>query len=564
MKKISNLIFIVLFPFAKVFAGDSTLVIAHRGANSLAPENTLSAFQKAIDLGVDYLECDVQKTSDDSLIVIHDASVNRTTNGTGNISSLTYKQIRALDAGYSKIFGSQFLGEKIPTFKEFLTLAKKNNFKVVPELKINGIAAKVNKMIVSMGMQNQATVQSFSINELQILRTINPDIAVLYLSNSASITNLKALKALSGSGKKVYAPSGASLFSFNSNNPFPFMDSLKLHNIKTIVWTINTNTDYLNLMSIGVDGIMSDYPQNLIQLKNNLSTLNVISFWNFEEGSGTIINDLSLNKNTGTATNPIWINTGASSNTLEFNSLNQVSIPQSNSLDMNTDAMSISMWVYLTELPSVQTASFGGIFDSAEDAYILYTDKANKELKFKLITANSTVRLGIPESKISLNTWIHLSAVYNGTNVILYYNGKRMATANATGNVKKGQIAIIGKDFKGKIDEIKIYKREFSYTEAKALSAPFPVITGITTNNLDKNSAFKIYPNPSSSGIFNLESINSPTYSYLLINEKGEIIENKISNTHNSFINIASAPKGIYFLLIQTEKHAMKYSLIHR
>lgn len=73
--------------------------IAHRGCSSIAPENTYSAWVKAIDVGADYFELDIQLSSDDSLVIMHDDTVDRTTNGTGSVSSLTYDQLRTLDAG---------------------------------------------------------------------------------------------------------------------------------------------------------------------------------------------------------------------------------------------------------------------------------------------------------------------------------------------------------------------------------------------------------------------------------------------------------------------------------
>ena len=86
-----------------VSACDSTLIIAHRGASGIAPQNTLAAFQLAIDIGADYLELDVRKSSDDSLMVIHDATVNATTNGSGFVNSKTYTELRALDAASSLV-----------------------------------------------------------------------------------------------------------------------------------------------------------------------------------------------------------------------------------------------------------------------------------------------------------------------------------------------------------------------------------------------------------------------------------------------------------------------------
>ncbi|MBW8869188.1 MAG: glycerophosphodiester phosphodiesterase family protein, partial [Acidobacteriales bacterium] len=96
-------------------------VIAHRGEHLHHPENTLAAFQAAIDVGADYFELDVRTTSDGKLVLMHDSTLDRTTNGTGEVHKHTFDEIRALDAG-SK-FSPSFAGTKVPTFEEALDLA---------------------------------------------------------------------------------------------------------------------------------------------------------------------------------------------------------------------------------------------------------------------------------------------------------------------------------------------------------------------------------------------------------------------------------------------------------
>src|SRR5258708_47839 len=97
------------------------VVISHRGEHLAHPENTLPAFQAAIDAKADYFELDVRTTSDGHLVLMHDATVDRTTNGHGAVRDMTFDQIRALDAGAR--FGPQFAGTKVPTFDEALQLA---------------------------------------------------------------------------------------------------------------------------------------------------------------------------------------------------------------------------------------------------------------------------------------------------------------------------------------------------------------------------------------------------------------------------------------------------------
>src|SRR3954466_4000061 len=108
-------------------------ILAHRGASAYAPENTLAAFKLAIDQRADWLEMDIQETSDGQLVVFHDLRVERTTNGRGNLRDLTLNQVRDLDAG--TWFDKQFAGEKVPTFEEVLALAQAHNVRIFPEVK---------------------------------------------------------------------------------------------------------------------------------------------------------------------------------------------------------------------------------------------------------------------------------------------------------------------------------------------------------------------------------------------------------------------------------------------
>ena len=96
--------------------------VAHRGASGNYPENTLIAFQKALEIGVDEIELDLYLTKDDHLIVMHDSTVDRTTNGTGAIAELTLDEIKALDAG--RVFGEQFKAERVPMWEEALDLVQ--------------------------------------------------------------------------------------------------------------------------------------------------------------------------------------------------------------------------------------------------------------------------------------------------------------------------------------------------------------------------------------------------------------------------------------------------------
>jgi len=145
-------------------------IIAHRGGPTNAPENTLAAFRNAITQGADWLEFDVQMTKDRVLVVIHDETVDRTTDGTGAVHDLTLEQIRSFDAGQ---------GERIPTFEEVLELVKTNGVKILPETKsahlYPGVEEKLLQDLEQANYLEQTVIQSFEADSLDKLARLNPD-----------------------------------------------------------------------------------------------------------------------------------------------------------------------------------------------------------------------------------------------------------------------------------------------------------------------------------------------------------------------------------------------------
>lgn len=150
--------------------GGPVQVIAHRGGPRHAPENTLAAFRTAIDQGASWLEFDVQMTRDGELVVIHDETVDRTTDGTGAVGDLTLAQIRTLDAGG---------GERVPTFAEVVDLARTHGVGILPETKAAhlypGVEEKLLEVLVAADYLDHTVVQSFEAASLERLRSLAPD-----------------------------------------------------------------------------------------------------------------------------------------------------------------------------------------------------------------------------------------------------------------------------------------------------------------------------------------------------------------------------------------------------
>ncbi|MFD2806867.1 glycerophosphodiester phosphodiesterase [Litchfieldia salsa] len=238
------------------------LSIAHRGASGYAPENTFAAFDKAIEMDVDYLELDVQMTKDNHLVIIHDPKVNRTTNGKGFVKDLTLSQIKSLDAG--SWFGEEFRGERIPTFKEILNVYG-DKVGLLVELKnpslYPGIEKKVSDAINNYSLfseQNPSIkVQSFDLSSLRSLKKHLPLIDVGLLINRM-INYRKLLKVEKDidfiNMQKRYITRHIVLQAHQLN-------------LKIYAWTVNELRDLTYLLHLGIDGAIVDYPEIIFKLQ---------------------------------------------------------------------------------------------------------------------------------------------------------------------------------------------------------------------------------------------------------------------------------------------------------
>lgn len=236
----------------------SMLTVAHRGASGYAPENTIASFDKAIELKADFIEIDLQLSKDGQLVVIHDDSVERTTNGKGNVRDLTYHELRNLDAG--TWFHESFSGEKIPTFDEVLDRYVERCGLLI-ELKspalYPGIEQKVADVLSSRGLignrQSNVIIQSFDTNSMKLFRQISPaiPIGVLVKFTPRGISNAQLADF------KSYA---------DYVNPNKRLVTKKLisriheQNMKIIPYTIRDRKTAQAFMQLDLDGITTDYP----------------------------------------------------------------------------------------------------------------------------------------------------------------------------------------------------------------------------------------------------------------------------------------------------------------
>jgi len=232
---------------------EGMISIAHRGASNFAPENTQSAFQKALDLNADFLECDVHLSKDGHLIIMHDDKVDRTTNGKGYVRDLTLAELKELDAG-SK-FHPSFEGEKIITLDELLEEFY-GEIGLLIEIKkpsiYPGIEEKVAELLNEYNNLNGIIIQSFDFNSMRKMSELIPDVEVaLLVKPSIHKMSTEKIKDLT---------SFATYINFNvSYANKRVIDKIHSHGGKVLVWSTKSHLWLDKAHQYEVDGIISDF-----------------------------------------------------------------------------------------------------------------------------------------------------------------------------------------------------------------------------------------------------------------------------------------------------------------
>ena len=248
-------------------------VIAHRGGWGMWPENTVFAFQKAVDLGVDMLEMDIRSTRDGVLVVIHDGKVDRTTDGTGAVQDFALSELKVLDAGYrwmdddGQTFPYRGQGLRIPTLMEV--------FETIPNVRMNieikqtepDITVPFCELIRKYGMENRVLVACFDSKTLKKFRTLCPEVATSAgLSEGLTFYVLSRLHL-----SAAYRPDAETfqvplrLGSLNGIHP-AFLSAVQAQNMVLQVWTINDEPTMKMLIDLGVDGVITAYPDRLLNV----------------------------------------------------------------------------------------------------------------------------------------------------------------------------------------------------------------------------------------------------------------------------------------------------------
>lgn len=253
---------------APATAAERSRLAAHRGGAAVWPENSLTAFRGALVLGVDALEFDVHLTADGEPVVIHDATLDRTTTGHGPVRSLTLARLQAvrlLDRSGAP------LAETVPTLAQVLDLARPTSLAVLPEIKLDlarvpypDIESRVVALLRAHALVARASVQSFDDGTLKRVRALEPALRTMLLVNRVRMTTYASTPA---DPVRWAVDVGAADLGID----FRLIDArlvaaARAAGVRLAAWTVNTDEDLRRMAALGVDLIMSDRPDRARQL----------------------------------------------------------------------------------------------------------------------------------------------------------------------------------------------------------------------------------------------------------------------------------------------------------
>jgi glycerophosphoryl diester phosphodiesterase len=219
------------------------LRIGHRGAAGHAPENTLAAIQKGIALGIDLVEIDVRRTADGVLVVLHDETVNRTTDGKGRVDRLSLEDVKKFNAGS---------GEQIPTLEEVLKMIA-GRAGLMLELKVKGVARQAVETVREAGFNAPFIYASFLHDELIHVRAVEPDASLMALFGR--LPQAPVARAIEH---------GSSHVGLRHNTATRrLVDALHRAGLLVFVYTADRPDDIRHAISVGVDGVISNFPERV-------------------------------------------------------------------------------------------------------------------------------------------------------------------------------------------------------------------------------------------------------------------------------------------------------------
>ncbi len=235
--------------------------IAHRGASAYAPENTRAAFRLGLEMGAHGLETDLRYTRDGVVVLMHDAAVDRTTDGHGEVAALTWEEVRRLDAGGS--FGRDWAGERVPSLSEFLDeFAYRTHLAL--ELKSDALEAVVARELRARGLGDSVTVTAFEWGRLERMQVELPAVRTGYLAAASDEAGLRRLVA---AGVRQACPRADAITA-------ALVERAHALGLEVRAWGVRSDEEMLRALDAGVDGMTVNWPDRLAaELRRRESSL---------------------------------------------------------------------------------------------------------------------------------------------------------------------------------------------------------------------------------------------------------------------------------------------------
>ena len=238
-----------------------TQIWAHRGASAYAPENTLQAFELAVEMRADGIELDVHMTADGHLAVCHDGTTDRTSDGSGKISDMTLAELRRYS--YVSGFGEKYGHVPLPTLDDVYKLIKPTGLVINTELKASGegFLHLINECEEINGMRGRVIYSSFNHFTLTALQKINPEAFVAPLYSEGIVLPWQYAASF---GARALHPHFSSVYALENYVPDSHAMGIRVH-----AWTADSEADIIRLLDLGVDAIITNRPDIALRLRDN-------------------------------------------------------------------------------------------------------------------------------------------------------------------------------------------------------------------------------------------------------------------------------------------------------
>lgn len=251
------------------------LVFAHQGGEGIRPSNTMLAFDHAVEIGADVLDADMHITQDGVLVLMHDETVDRTTNGKGYIRDMTFAELQRLDAAYhfsaddGNTFPYRGQGATVPALEALFQKYPDMHYGIEIKQTPPAVAVPFCALIRKYHMQDKVLVSSFRKANMEAFRRACPEVATSAVEDEVRLIFFAHLAGLHG----LVTPAYQSLQIPERGGGFllltpQFIAAAHSRGLQVQPWTINDDADLRRIMALGVDGINTDFPDQLLAIRN--------------------------------------------------------------------------------------------------------------------------------------------------------------------------------------------------------------------------------------------------------------------------------------------------------